>query len=142
MADADLELQGAIIAALKAAPDVVALVGPRIYDTVPDNPVFPYVSYGPVDILADDADCIETQDVFIQIDTWSRAVGFPEVKRLNDAVRAALHQNDLALPVNALVLLQHRQTRTLRDPDGLTSHGAISLEAFVERRPAPVFPIP
>jgi hypothetical protein len=138
--DPDLEMQGLIVQTLKADPAIVALVGPRVYDTIPDNPVFPYVSYGPVDTLQDDADCIGTQNLFIQLDAWSRAVGYPEVKKIADAVRDALHDKDLALTINALVVLQHRQTRTLRDPDGLTSHSAISLEAFVERRPAPVFP--
>lgn len=138
--DPDLELQGAIVTALKADPVLQALIGQRVYDQPPDNPQFPYVSYGPSDSIEDDADCIQTQDIFVQLDAWSRAVGFPEVKKIADAVRVALNDRDLPIQVNALVCLQHRQTRTLRDSDGITSHAAISLEAFIERRPAPVFP--
>lgn len=138
--DADLELQGVIVAALKADATVAGLVGSRVYDSVPPGAVFPYISYGPCDTLTDDADCITGLDVFIQLDCWSRSVGYPEVKKISDAVRDALHDKPLSLTVNALVFLEHRQTRTLRDPDGLTSHAAISLQASVERRPAPVFP--
>ena len=138
--DPDLELQGAIVTALKADPVLQTLIGQRVYDQPPDNPQFPYVTYGPTDSIEDDADCIQTQDIFVQLDAWSRAVGYPEVKKIADAVRDALNDRDLPIQVNALVVLQHRQTRTLRDPDGLTSHAAISLEAFIERRPAPVFP--
>jgi uncharacterized protein DUF3168 len=134
--DADLELQGAIVQALKADPAVAALVGPRVYDTVPSNPPpqFPYISYGPSDMLEDDYDCITGQDISVQINAWSRAVGFPEVKRISDAVRAALHDADLQLAVNALVMIEHRQSRTMRDPDGLTSHAALDFAAWVERK--------
>lgn len=133
MADPDLELQGAIVAALKGDAGVGALVADRIYDRVPENAAFPYVSYGPTDDTSADADCITGFDIFVQLDVWSRAVGLPECKRIADAVRVALHDSDLPLPTNALVFLEHRQTRVFRDPDGLTNHAALSFEAFIER---------
>lgn len=135
--DADLELQGAIIQRLKADPGVTTLIAGRVYDSVPNAAPFPYVSYGPVDSNDDDAECITGFAIFIQLDAWSRAVGFPEVKKIADAVRAALHDAPLALSVNALVFLEHRQTNVRRDPDGLTSHASLQFEASVERRPAP-----
>jgi hypothetical protein len=69
----------------------------------------------------------------MQLDAWSRAVGFPEVKRVADAVRAALHDYELPLSDNALVSLLHRQTRVLRDPDGLTNHAVVEIVALVEQ---------
>lgn len=128
----DLELQGEIIKVLKADPAVAALVGTRIYDSVPASAVFPYISYGPSDLLQDDSGCINGVDIAVQIDTWSRGVGFPEAKKINGAVRKALHNIDIPLPTNALVMLEHRQTSTRRDPDGLTSHGIVQLNAFIE----------
>jgi hypothetical protein len=138
MADPDLELQGAIVQRLKADPAVTALVAGRIYDAPPANATFPYVSYGPTQSISRDFDCITGFDVFIQLDSWSRAVGSPQCKQINDAVRFALHDADLALTTNALVFLEHRSTDARRDPDGLTTHGILSFEAFVERRPAPI----
>lgn len=134
MASPALELQGAIINALKADAALVALVGQRIYDLVPPNVVYPFVSFGGDQSLQNDFDLLPGTDVFIELDAWSRAVGLPEVKRISEAVRDALHDKNLALPVNALALLEHRETRVFRDPDGLTNHAAISLEASVERR--------
>lgn len=131
--DPDLELQGLIINTLKAAPGVAAIVGPRVYDRVPEDFAFPYVSYGPTDATSDDADCITAFSIYVQIDAWSREVGFPEVKRLGDAIRVALTDDGLALADNALVFLEHRQTRNFRDPDGLTNHAVLSFEASVER---------
>jgi Protein of unknown function (DUF3168) len=136
MATPELELQGAIVARLKADPAVTTLVNSRIYDAVPTNAVFPYVSIGPVDSLQDDFDCINGLVVAQQIDCWSRGVGYPEAKKMVDAVRAALHDReaDMPLATNAMSLLECRNTRFTRDPDGLTSHGILSFEAAIERR--------
>ena len=131
----DLEVQGLVVQTLKADAAVTALVAGRVFDQVPKDAQFPYVSYGPSDVVEDDADCIDGLLVTFQIDAWSRTVGFPECKRITDAVRRALHQRDLPLGVNALVYLQHEITRTQRDPDGLTSHGIMTFEASVEQTP-------
>ena len=48
VSDASLELQKAIVAALKADAGVDALVGTRIYDAVPMNATKPYVELWPV----------------------------------------------------------------------------------------------
>jgi hypothetical protein len=135
MADPDLELQGAIVQRLKTDSAVTDLVGNRIYDSVELGAVFPYVTYGPVDSNDADADCYNIFTVVLQLDVWSRAKGFPEVKRIADAVRASLHdqESQLPLPTNALVFLEHRQTRVFRDPDGSTSHAALTFEASIER---------
>lgn len=133
MTSPTLELQGAIVTRLKAVGAVTALVGTRIYDKVTEGAAFPYVSIGPSDELTEDADCITGFDISLQIDVWSRAPGFPESRRISDAVRAALHDYDLPITDNALVYFRHQQTRFLRDPDGLTSHAAMTFEAFVEQ---------
>lgn len=128
-----LDLQGAIVARLKASAPITALVGDRIFDAVPENASFPYVSMGPSDELSDDTDCTTGFDIAFQVDCWSRAVGFPEVKALSDAVRHALRGFEPALASNTLVYFQHRQTRIFRDSDGLTSHAAMTFEAFAEQ---------
>lgn len=132
MADPDLELQGEIIKRLKADAGVAALVNGRVYDSVPAGAVFPYVSYGPSDLVTDDAECLVAFDGFHQLDAWSRTPGYPEVKKVAEAVRRALHDAPLPLPTNALVFIEHRSTRYLRDPDGLTSHAVIQLETVIE----------
>jgi uncharacterized protein DUF3168 len=128
-----LELQGAIVTRLKGFAGLTALVGNRVYDNVPQAATFPYVSWGPEQAISDDADCITGFSVTIQIDAWSRAVGLPEVKQIAEQVRLALHNYDLTLTANALVSIDHSQTRTLRDPDGLTNHALIEFTAFIEQ---------
>jgi len=132
MTSPTLELQGAIVTALKAAAGVTALVGVRVYDMVPADSDFPYVSLGPTDEVSDDTDCTDGFEITLQIDCWSRKPGFPEVRQIADAVRQAL-KPELTLTDNALFYLQHITTRTFRDPDGLTSHAALTFEAFAEQ---------
>lgn len=131
--DPDLELQGAIVTTLKADPAVFALVGGRVYDRVPEDPVFPYITYGPTDSVTDDYECLTGFQITVQIDVWSRDYGFPECKRINDAVRVALHDVNLTLNTNALVSILHEITRTFRDPDGETNHGAVQFGASIEK---------
>jgi len=133
MADPSLELQGAITPRLKSFAGVTAIIGQRVYDPVPENATFPYVSFGPDDIVSDNAECITTFEHTIQIDCWSRKPGFSEVKRLANEVRLALHGYEFDLSSNALVLFEHRITRAFRDPDGLTSHAAVTFTAITEQ---------
>ena len=128
-----LEMQGWIVSTLRNDPGLQALLGQRVYDRVPDAPVFPYISYGPETESNEYPDCIDAASLEIQLDAWSREVGYPEVKRIDAAVHAALHDQDIALPVNACCCLYHVNTLFLRDPDGLTNHAVIQLEAYVER---------
>lgn len=132
MTSPSLELQGVIVSRLKADSAVRALVADHVYDNVPKDAGYPRITLGATDETSDDADCIEGLAISFQVDCWSQAVGFPQVRQMSDAVRRSLHDVDLTLTDNALVSLTHRQTRVFRDPDGLTSHAAMTFDAFVE----------
>lgn len=137
MASPSLELQVAIVSRLKATPAVTAVIGDRVFDNVPEDADFPYVTVGDGDETSDDVDCINGFEISLDIDVWSRDVGFPEAKTISDAIRRALTSPDITIPTNALVYFRHRQTRFLRDPDGLTSHAVMTFEAFAEQPNAP-----
>lgn len=127
------ELQALIYNRLTTNAGVTAIVGTRVYDNPPSNADFPYVSFGPSDVVEDDADCITGRIETIQIDCWSRYQGgFKEVKSLADAVKKALHRYNGALTVNALVEMTVQSVRHFRDPDGITSHGVVTVQAIVE----------
>lgn len=133
MASPSLELQGAIVARLKVWPGLASTVNGRVYDAVPSGAAFPYITVGEGDETSDDADCIDGFEISLDIDIWSRANGYPEAKRISDEVRKAIKSADLTLSTNALVDFRHRQTRFLRDPDGLTSHAVMTFEGFAEQ---------
>ncbi|WP_449414976.1 DUF3168 domain-containing protein [Ochrobactrum teleogrylli] len=133
MTSPSLELQKALYDRLKADPALSAVIGSRVYDTVPEGAAFPYVSFGPFDELSDDAECITGFEITMQLDVWSRKPGFPECRQVGDLVRRAVLGAEIELPDNRLVSISHRQTMTTRDPDGLTSHGIVNFVAFVEQ---------
>jgi len=129
-----LEMQKWIYDTLLADAATMALVK-GVYDRVPEGAEFPYISFGPVDEQNIYPVCIDSADLRIQLDVWSREPGYPEIKRIAATVHIALNDQDVDLPVNAACYLTHDQTTYMRDPDGLTSHAVIQLDAFVERRP-------
>jgi hypothetical protein len=133
MASPDLELQGAIVSRLKADATLGALIGPRVYDQPPDGATYPYFTIGEAQFLRDDATCVSGGKIYLTMHAWSRAVGFPEVKRIADAVVESVHLAPITLPTNHLISIMHRQTDVFRDPDGLTSHAVIKFVANVEK---------
>lgn len=132
---ASLSLQTLLYETLRDDIATKALVAGRVYDRVPPTPTFPYISFGPTDYQPDDADCIAGGTHTIQIDVWSRAVGFPECKNICDAVKKALHRRPLnfgeASP-DAVVEINVESVRSLRDSDGTTSHGIITVAVMIE----------
>lgn len=133
MTSASLELQGAIVKRLKEYAPLTAIVGQKIFDIVPPNTVPPYVSLGPEQFVSENAECITGFEAFNQIDAWSATPGLPEVKRIAEAIRAALNNFDLPLADNALVSMEHRQTRYLRDPASGANHAAVEFTSFIEQ---------
>src|SRR4051812_40258662 len=97
MSDPSLEMQAAVVAALKQSGALPAVVGARIYDSVPPNATFPYVSLGDCQVLPDKADCIDGAELSLQIDVWSRAVGYPEAKTIAKAILAKLDDRPLTI---------------------------------------------
>lgn len=127
------ELQTLIFQRLTSDTGVQAIIGNRVYDNPIGKSTFPFISFGSSDVVEDDADCITGRVETIQIDCWSRyAGGFKEVKALADAVKKALHRYSGTLAVNALVAMTVQTIRYFRDPDGVTSHGVITLQAIIE----------
>lgn len=130
--DASLDLQKAIIAALKADASLSALVAGRIYDQPPVGAAKPFVSLGPEDWVEADGFGIHAHSGTLQIDVWSGATGKPEAKRVANAVQNVLHEAALPLDNAKLVLLAHRLTRYFTEADGLTKHAAMDFRASTQ----------
>ncbi|NMG39887.1 DUF3168 domain-containing protein [Chelativorans sp. ZYF759] len=131
---ASAELQKLILDTLTADTEVMAEVN-GIYDRVPEKPwgtANQYISFGPSDVVEDDAECIVGGEHTFQIDCWSRRVGMVHCRRLVDRVKAALHEKDLELAENALVQIRVTFRRILGDPDPLTTHGVVTVQALIE----------
>lgn len=132
MADPVLELQGAIIARLKANSAVTALVGTRIADIPQSTWAKPYISIGPSNYVAELVDCIDGGEVMIQIDCWSDATVLSQVRQVADAVRRALRNWEPTLATNALVSFEPWRTDFIAD--GNLKQAALRYTAIVEEQ--------
>ncbi|MFC7064841.1 DUF3168 domain-containing protein [Brucella rhizosphaerae] len=131
------ELQRFLYAQLRTVPEVATLAEGRVYDRVPSQngrvtAQFPYVSFGPVNVIDDFADCIDGETHTIQLDVWSREVGQVECKNIVDGIRKALNRSQPELAESAVVAVNIPICQIVRDPDGLTTHGIIQVEIMVE----------
>ncbi len=135
MASADLELQGAIITRLRSYAPLTATIGQNTFDNPATESNLPYVTYGEADIRRADVTCQRAQEIYVTLHAWSDpnyGTGFAQVKQIADAVSEALHEYPAILSTNRLISLDHRQTRIIREKDGVTGHGIIEFVAFVE----------
>lgn len=138
--DPTYELQLAALDRLRSSTELVAAVGSRIFDRVPESADgiadSPYLSLGPTSAIPADFDCVDGLEITFQIDVWSwgdgEAYGSVEARKIAHIVRTVLHNADLPLAVNALVTLRHELTRIIREPDGIINHAAIQFAAVVE----------
>lgn len=131
---AETELQKLLFATLSGNAGIMAVTG-GVYDRVPADPYktkTAYVSFGPSDVVEDGADCISSGEHTIQLDVWSKAVGQVEAKRLVFLIYKALHEQELQLTENALAEIRVDFRRVFADPDGLTSHGVVTVTARIE----------
>lgn len=130
MADPTLELQGAIIARLKANAAVTALVGNRIADIPQSTWAKPYISIGPSNYVAELIDCIDGGEIMMQIDCWSESTTMKEIRDIADAVRRALRNWEPSLATNAIVTFDPWRTDFIRD--GAIKQASLRYTAIVE----------
>lgn len=136
--DPTTELIGGIFARLRATTSITALVGTKIYDNPPTYPIptSPYISMDGGDAISDDADCIDSYEVTLQIDVWSwganEAHSSAQVRKIAHEIKKALHDYDLPMTTNACVSIRHDITRFMRSDDDQVNHAAVSITAIVE----------
>lgn len=123
------QVQKAIHDALKAAPTVA---GGRVYDRVPEDAAYPYVSIGEDQIVGDGNACGDGWEVFADVHVWSRKPGFPEAKGIAAAVVGKVAAIT-AISGFSLLHVELQDQRALRDPDGLTSHIVCSFRFIIDQ---------
>jgi hypothetical protein len=133
MMDADLALQKAIYARLADDAALADLVGARIYDNVPGDAGFPYLTLG--EATVDDWSDGEAAGAEhrLTLNAYTRGGGRAEAKTIMGGVNAALHDANLTLDGHHLVNLRFVAAETRREADGATWRGTIRFRAVTER---------
>ncbi len=100
---------------------------PRLYDHLPEDPIFPYLTYGPMrtqDISGDEA-LLQTH--ILSLHMWSRYGGRNEVINIIEAISKAVNERPFDLGDIHLVRKHILYSDIMRAPDGRTLHGLIRL---------------
>lgn len=125
-------LQQAVHAALVADPDVAASVGARVYDDVPQDAAFPYITLGEASVRDWSTGSDTGAEHRLTLHVWSRAQGRKEIKEISGVVSDALDEAALTVTGTRLVNLRFVSADMLRDADGETYHGILRFRAVTE----------
>jgi hypothetical protein len=132
----NLDLQNAVTKVLKASAAIKALIGnpPRLWQDPLQSANWPgaYVTIGEGQKVPDQAECIDGSDCYLDLHVWSRGKGFAECKTIAATIWAELEDAALDLAQNRCIELNPDGERYLRDPDGITKHGVVTLRALME----------
>lgn len=136
----DLLLQNDVLRGLQAFltedARVQLILGqpPRLYDVVPEDPVFPYLSYGNIhsEKINADGPVLTTHRVTMHL--WSRYCGRTETLDLLSYMVQVLESVNLGETHAHLINSSVLYTDLLRAPDGQTFQGLIRLNMVTEAR--------
>lgn len=140
MSDHTIDLDAAIVAALKAYAALTAIVGSGgVYGSVPSNAARPYVVVGDTTAIDDGGLDVDAQVHTITVHVWSKppalnsaAQAISSKRQCLDMVkhvRAALHNTSPTLASGATPKLRCEFTETFRDPDDASHHGVLRFRA-------------
>lgn len=126
MADPSFALQVALFDRLAAE------VSCPIYDSVPMDAPFPYVSLD-YEISSNDDPLASRRDIrLFYLSVWSDFKGQEEVKRLMAEIDAATHERPLPLTTGRVVSIRVDRKQTNREPDGVTYQGSVTLRIITQ----------
>lgn len=132
-----LDLQKAIRSRLVASSSVTSLVpAAKILDKNGRPEVFPCILIGEGETMPDDGVARNRHQSFADLHLWQTEPGLAGVKAIAGAIRGALSDGPLSVDGFRVADLRIERSRFLRDPDGIHSHGVISLQARLVERAA------
>ena len=120
------QLQSAIYSALIGA-------GLTIYDAVPDNADFPYVTIGYAQESPDDTHTSRGRKIISTIHVWSRYPGAKEIKELTATIISTLDRASFTLPDWHHVYTLFDSATYLQDPDGITRHAVVEFRSLLQQ---------
>lgn len=127
MSEPSYALQVAIVREL----DNKTVAGPAVFDKVTPG-IFPRISIGSGQVLADDADCVDGFDVYFQIDCWSDEENYKQVKLIAGEVWKLLHKKDVPISGFNLIDLRIESTDFSRDDVQGVNRARMAVKAYME----------
>lgn len=129
MADAAWELQKAVFAKLDGDATLGDLIS-GVFDHVPAEQAFPYVTVGDDTAVWSGAMTVDGQEHTLTMHVWSRGRGRKEAKEIMDRIHTVLHDAALTVTGFTFIALRYEFGQTFMDEDGLTRHGVMRFRAI------------
>lgn len=123
--DPSLDVQEAIVTALKADSEIVSLMGgtARVYDRIPEGAVFPYIQVADDQTVDNSNSCGTGSIVYARVHVWSRAVGHVEAKRLGGRIRTVLNTkhtlDDHVITTHEFITADYLSTENAQETHGV-----------------------
>ena len=119
---------------LSTSVDIQSILGlaPRLYDHAPEDPIYPYLTYGAMrseDISADET-VLSAHTVNLHI--WSRYSGRREVVTILTELTRVLQASSLVLEDAKQVSANIVYTDIFRTPDARTLHGILRVNYIIQ----------
>lgn len=105
----------------------------RLYDDPPEDPVFPYLTYGPVRSEDNSVDGARLTAHLMTLHVWSRYTGRAEALALMGIIASVAVNAPMTLSQAALVNRHIIYTDIFRASDGLTLHGIVRLRVSTDQ---------
>ena len=127
-------LAKAVHLALVQDMEVQSILGanPRLYDHIPEDPIYPYLTYGPLRSTDISGDELQLTAHNMTLHLWSQYGGRAEIMSLINAVSDVLTNGNWQLSEGLLVSTNVTFTDNFRAPDGRTLHGVIRFNATTQ----------
>lgn len=127
------ELQKAIFTRLGEDPALVGLLGgAKVFDHIPANAPFPYITFGRTSVYDWSTDTESGTEQLFTLHVWSKAKGKKETLEIMEVARALLQEPPLALEGHHLVNLQLEFAEARYDEDLSVYHGLLRFRAVTE----------
>lgn len=133
MAGPAFAFQKMVFDALTAAP---AICDGRVYDFVPDQAAYPFVSFdgGEAGDVSGTGAAEGDAEVSLTLNIWSQQDGWQEGDTVAEAIYSRLHRVVLAQSSGCKSVLNYERDRgQIRDPDGRTRRVICRYRARLER---------
>ncbi|MCW8057661.1 DUF3168 domain-containing protein [Agrobacterium tumefaciens] len=132
MSEPSLAAQRLAVTAMRARPALTALVpAANIIDRNGRPEVKPCIIVGEAQTVGADIDCVDASDVYLTFHVWTEENTFTMCKSIAGEMRRALKhlggtQDGFRLDFS------YQDSRFLRDPGGLLSHGVVTFNVTAE----------
>lgn len=103
-----------------------------IFDHVPANTAFPYITITDCAARPFDTQQYAGIEAIITIDSFSRAAGSQALRQITAALHDALHNKDFEIDGHTLLLCQAQDTLITQDTDGETYMGRQRFRLLVD----------